>query len=399
MDILLELNLAALVFLFPFIHTGSGRLFNSLWGTFILIWAVRKIVLRDRMQIPAALPLLGVLAGTIVVSSLLSEAPALKMKGFSYVLNGIALFPAVYDFALVREKFRERMLLYLLAATTLVGLDALIQVVSGRDLLGIPLSVSRATAFFIHPFYVALWSGIGICIALSLFMRSAGKKDQVLAAACLVVLSAAFLFSKTRAAWIAMAGMLLFMVLSLPDKKRFLKILIPGLMLPVILILADPALRARVFSVFSPADPRFQIWRQSWTMTTEKFTLKNWVIGRGPGMFKTEYPEYDLIRGGETFPHMIGMELFYAAGILGIIAFVAWVVRYGIGMLSARAFSPGNGYRACVACIPFLVLAICFINESFFSRYFSFLFWFTAGFAAAFVRDNPAGHPAPGVIS
>lgn len=388
MDTLLEINIAALIFLFPFIHIGTGRLFNTLWSVLLILWALSLIIQRRRIPLPASAPLLLLFAGILVVAGMLSEEAGMRLKGLSYMLQGTALFFAVYDFYRRQGQRAERTLAYLLISASLVSVDAVIQVLLGKDILGIPLALSRATAFFIHPFYLSLWSGIGLFIALALLMKTHGRFSRPFAGLSLLVLSAAFLFSKTRAAWVAVAVLILIALISIPDRKRLSKFLIPGLSIPVVLLLADQALRARFFSIFTATDPRLTIWTQSWTMIRDTFGLKNWIIGRGPGLFRSEYPGYDLIRGGETFPHMIALELLYAAGILGVIAFAAWLVHYLVTLRPAENFPSGRSHQVFVRFIPLLVFAVCLINESFFSRYFSFLFWFTAGLSAAYAENT-----------
>ena len=386
-DYLIELNIFLIIFIFPFIHKWSSIWFNNLWISLLVLWTLKKIVSKENIVIPPASITLAIFMGTIFLSSFFSEQLPLSFIKISYTLMGIGLYFVIYDFYKHHEKRFERTVHYFLVSTVLVSIDAIIQFIFSKDIFGIPMDDSRVRAFFIHPFFVALWAGIGLFLSICRLTETPDRIHQIAYRIFLVILGSAFLFSKTRAAWIAMGVILCIIFFSMPRKRTFLKYLIVGGSFVLLLFLINTSLRMRAFSIVTDTNLRWSIWIQSSYMIMEKFTFKHWLIGRGPGLFKLEYPHYDLIKGGETFPHMIAIELLYALGIIGIIAFLIWVSRYIFIVVSAHKKSAKDIYCGYIGFMPLLILFMCFINESFFSRYFSFLFWFASGFSLATLPD------------
>jgi hypothetical protein len=137
----------------------------------------------------------------------------------------------------------------------------------------------------------------------------------------------------------------------------------------------------RALSLTKLEDPRWTIWNQSFTLIAQKYSFRDWLVGRGPGLFRIEYPPFDIVREGAVFPHLIGIELFYSSGLLGVAAFFYWFFHYiyKVYKASFRKEYSEDSYTWFIGFMPVLVLLICFINESFFSRYFNFTFWLFVG--------------------
>lgn len=380
-DYLIEFNIVLLIFTFPLIHIWFSTWFNNFWDSLIVLWLLRQFFFKDKISIP--IPPSGLFwflfISTIIFSSFFSEQFSVSLKNIIYPLKGTALCIVLYDFSNQDEKRFQRIITYFIVSSALVAIDAVLQVMFGKDLLGIPLRDMRATAFFSHPFFLALWSGIGLFLAIVRFFEAPTKTQKVVYQICFLILVAAFLFSKTRAAWIAMGTILLISLFSMPSKRNFLKVIFPLGAILVILFIADDSLRTRALSVVEETDPRWSIWKQSLTMVKERFTSMDWFWGRGPGVFKVEYSQFDFIQGKEQFSHMILLELFYASGLFGIVTFILWLFRYMYKLFSLILHNNLNVRERFIGLMPILILLTCFINESFFSRYFSFTFWIFTG--------------------
>jgi O-antigen ligase len=382
------MNIILLIFIFPFIHVWSGVWFNNLWKSLIVIWVLKKLMDREKIldSIPPSGILLSVFVFTVLLSTFLSEQLSVSLRSISYYLRGIGLCIVLYDFSLSDDKRIQRVLVYIMGSAGIVAVDAIFQVLFKKDLMGTPLMQSRASAFFSHPFYVSLWTGIGLFAVAPIWANSTKRTHKLVLTIAISFFLFAFLFSKTRAAWVAIAMTSMIIFFHLPQKKKLLKAIFLIGVVALVFIL-DDSLRERALSIVKEENLRMTIWKQSFTLIEDKFSLKEWVIGRGPGMFKVEYPPYDLIQEGAQFPHLILLELFYAAGFIGVGAFLLWFTCCLFKLLSCVSKKPAEHLLMYVGLIPLLILLMCFISESLFSRYFSFPFWFFIGLSLSLLSS------------
>lgn len=394
-DFLTEANIYLLIVSFPL----SRVWFNNFWDALILIWLVGKVVSKDqgKSRIPPTPPSGGMLTVFVIgmfVSSLVSVDHTASVSGTKHLLKGILLCVMSYDFFSADAKRIGRSVSLLIGSAVLVSLDALVQLTMSRDLFGNPLIASRATAFFPHPFYLALWSGIALYLCVVRLINSRSKKAFATYLLCVLSLGAAFLLSKTRAAWVAMGLTFVGFSLFLPNKKRVLGVFLLLAAVSSLLFVFDDSMRMRALSIIKADDPRLLIWKQSLAAVQAHFTSLNWLFGRGPGTFSLEYPSYDPTREGSIFPHLIGLELFYAFGLIGLILFAVWISSLIYAVIVMRMKSPSLSSGWPLGLLPVVVLLLCLINESFFSRYFSFLFWFFTGITFSLLHHAKTHIPA-----
>lgn len=377
---LIELNIILLIFSFSTVHLCD--IFNDLWKSLLVIWVVRKLISKDPIPIPPSCIFLFAFTGAVLLSCILSQQPHLSFDKIDYLIYGMALSIVVYDLLNHDEGLPHRIGIYFIMSAVITSADAVIhQVVSGKGFRGFTLSGSRATGFFSNPFYLALWSGIGLFLTIFRLIEAHARTSRLVYLTFALILGAAFLFSKTRAPWIAMGIVLLLSLLYTPDKKGLLKVIFILGIVTLILLIFDDATRVRAISIVGTKDTRWIIWENCLIMIRENFTLADWFFGRGPGLFKLEYAQLDLTGLGKvyTFPHMILFELFYATGLLGVLTFIFWFFDYTSKLLSALKDDSSNLLARQSSLIPLLTMLISFINIPFFSRYFSFPFWFFVG--------------------
>jgi hypothetical protein len=370
--------------------------FTDLWVCLLGLWVLYKILTYQEtgFRLPPSGRLLFASAAVVFLSVVFSESVFLSLDKSLHFLQGIGLSIVMYDYYSLHSERMERLISFILFSTLVVSLDALYQVVFARDIAGVPMNWIRATAFFTHPFYLSLWAVVGIFLATMRLLETSSTGHRIFYSTGMLVMGAALIFSKTRAAWIALAAMMFSSAVFLTDRKRILKMLLILLVFVIILFVADESFRSRTLSIFKADDLRWTIWQQSFTAILQKFSLPDWFLGRGPGVFRLEYPEFDLKQEGSTFPHLIALELLYASGIAGAAGFFLWFGYYLLRLMSVIQHH-GKEFRLYfIGFMPLLIFLVCFINESYFSRYFSFTFWFFAGMSFVVMgRADKAGGP------
>lgn len=396
-DYLIELNFVLLILAFPLIHVGLDVWFNNLWQSLIGLWAVSKFIINREFKIiiPSGSSVLAIFLGAVLLSTLLSEQIETSSRNIKYFILGMGLYIVSYDFFRQDEKKLRRVVNYVMISALIVSLDAIIQTFFTKDIFGLPMAGMRATGLFSHPFYLALWSGIGIFLAILNVTKASNKAESFVYYTCLFLLGVAFSLSQTRAAWIAMGVSLLIAFLYFPYRKLS-KIAFIVAAIVVAFIILDDSFRMRMLSIFRAQDPRWSLWSQYLIMIEERFYSLDWFFGRGPGLFKLEYFQYDMPKSLHlTFPHMIIFELFYSTGLLGSSAFIIWLIYYIYkAFLKEKRSKDLTVFFICF--MPLLILLTCLINESFYSRYFSFPFWFFAGISSAVLYRRGKAEPLLG---
>lgn len=387
-DYLIELIIILLVFAFPL----NLVWFNKLWDALLVVWTIKKIAGREQLVLPPLSGLLAAFAGVVVLSTFLSAQPQYIGK-LRYFLKGAGLSIVAYDFLRSDQQRIVRVLNYFIVCTVMVSLYAIYEALF---LKGFNF---RAQSFFENTFYLALWSGIGLFIVILRLQQHLSKPSLAVNVLIMLVLGAAFLLSKTRGPFIGMVIMLFVLFFVLPQRSGVLKISAALLALALALFAFDDDLNIRLLSITNDdSHLRGTILYQSLTLMTATFSPLNWLLGKGPGLFKYEYPQFDRINQTFTFPHFVPLELLYVTGVVGLLIFLIWlaVFLYKLWGLLKSPFASDLRYTGLV---PVVVLLICFLNESFFSRYFSFPFWFFVGSSfALFNYAERSGRDTKGIL-
>lgn len=277
--------------------------------------------------------------------------------------------------------------------------DAVLQLITGRDLFGHPPAGKMLTGAF----YPKQRLGLVLAVATPLYClaTAALARRWPLAWLLLLPLFLVILLSLKRTAWIMLAVSLAGL-LWLACARR------GGgpcrAMLALLLILAfaiggaialDPALRARVaetaglasgdFATMDRASSyRLTLWRTGWRMF-EAHPLN----GIGPRGYRHAYADYAPPEdfwfergGGQTHPHLMLLEVALETGLIGLIGYACF-----LWLVLARLRQAADDRQAAWA-ISALAAAFPFnAHLAFYGSYWSSLTWLAAAVAMAGERQ------------
>lgn len=195
---LIEFNIILLIFAFPLTHSGFSSWFNNFWQSLLVLWVLSRLLTKEAAKtlLPPSGNLLLIFTGCILLSVILSEQVRFSLKNATYFAYGIGLSVAAYDFFRRDEQRIQRVVHYFITSTVLISIDAIIQVAWAKDILGVPMIDHRARAFFSHPFFLSLWSGIGIFLLIPQLMKTSATAARIIYSICLLIQGAAFFVLK-----------------------------------------------------------------------------------------------------------------------------------------------------------------------------------------------------------
>ncbi|MBN1545108.1 MAG: O-antigen ligase family protein [Syntrophaceae bacterium] len=376
LDYAIEANIALVLFTFPF----ALHFFNDAWMALLILYAAIKLLRRERIVLPPTAPFMIIFVILTVFSVVISHVGFGKIR---YLTMGVGTCLFAYDWFSFDKKRLSRVAFYFITSAMLASCIALYD----ELFLSLPANY-RAQGPFGNTFYLALWSGIGIFIGMIVLTKNREHAMFIYLLGAIVVMICAFILSKTRAPWIAMILVMGLTFYFSPNKRTVL--ILSGVLAVLFASIAtfDESVRARLLAVVhNENDLRWPMWQKTVEGMLEKFGLCDWLFGRGPRTYSIELPFH-----GQSmkfvFPHFLPMELLYSLGILGTVAFLTW-----IGILFYRTVrllreSVSWSTLRPIGMTAFLVFFICFFNESFFARYFSFPFWFFLGISLALVHER-----------
>jgi O-antigen ligase len=191
----------------------------------------------------------------------------------------------------------------------------------------------RLEAFFNSPNYLAMYLAPGLIIILAqaqglkLKYQNYNSKFKVLAVLSFAVISLAFYFTYSYAAWLAAAGSVLaiFLVQKNISWKKI------GIGAAVIILLALSQLNSPKFSELVTLNPRssaasrVMIWRAA-----GKIIADHWLAGIGPGNFQMEYLAYQkyfppYLEWAVPHPQNVYLAFWLSGGILGMLGFLGLI--------------------------------------------------------------------------
>ncbi len=389
---LTEVLIALCFFSIPFALNS----FNRIWWLLLVVGGTHAVLFKNRHHsIPPTSGYLIGLISIVVISVLNGEYVSLSASKADYYFMGMLTGWVSYNFAGGDERRIRRLNGYFILSAILASLVAVYQIF----FLTVPHDL-RVTATFSNTFYLALWSGIGLyCLLISYPHFQNRPYSRLAISAGAVLLTLVFLLSQTRAAWLGLGILVLIGIVYYPGQTSFMPWLSVIVVFFAIIIIGNDSIRSRVCTMIAnQEDPRWQVWSQTLTMIREQFRVDDWILGRGPGAFKIDFPHYDRAALSWTFPHCIGLELFYTTGVSGLGIFSIWILAYLRKLHRLMRSRAVSVFLGLASLIPIQVLITTMINESFFSRYFSFLFWLFAGVSLSVLnlRENhPLGETSP----
>jgi O-antigen ligase len=191
-------------------------------------------------------------------------------------------------------------------------------------------------------------------VAAALFLYSDRASERLASAVFLVVTGTAVAVSFSRAGWITLAVVLVFVAFFHRRRYRVLG----GVAVVVLASLAVPRVRHRVLVEFDFSSPdnsltkRFALWR-----STLNLLRHDPIFGSGLSGFKRAVEPYRDPGYGESliYPHNIVLNFWVETGLVGLVAF-AWLL--GVAVVQARrALALGPWPRALSVGLLGLVVA------------------------------------------
>lgn len=329
----------------------------------------------------------------IIIPSLITIGPHLTWRYGKSFICGIILCLAVYELT-SRKGFFYRYLVFLAAIGAFLGLDAIVQVIKGVDLLGMrPFWDGRITAIFDNPIHLAfLLAGMapaslflmdrrdvecifGVAKPYSLVISGFGMLSFLL---CLT----GIILSGTRSAWIAIGVMLLPIFSSIsrgPGRRTFLILCVSGM---AGLILARHLIFERLVGLFE-RNPRIDYWEHSVSII-----MNSPILGHGLRSSRVFPANPGLSDGMLTMPHNFFLEIAIECGVFAVIIFGYFLYRILIGYIFPFLRQRQGAFLIGMALGPMLT---AFISLSFFSMRYNVFVWPCLGLALGFINNKGAG--------
>ncbi|MBI3315987.1 MAG: O-antigen ligase family protein [Candidatus Omnitrophica bacterium] len=252
---------------------------------------------------------------------------------FKIFRSGLLCLSAVYVLD-TEDKFRKIFHCELIVAS-LIGLDALIQGVTGHELLRqremivyLTDKAWRVTGPFRHANDFSAYLSLMIFFFLGALGQGwgpTGRKRYFFYWVGLAVTAGCLLWTYSRGAWIAVA--LAFGLMAWAKRSRWLWIAMIAVCCWAV-FLSPPLLKTRMLSLFNPkagtAVERVELWKESLRMIRAKP-----LFGHGPNtysknepFFKSQNPKVDNQYAHNGYLHMAA-----EIGLLGLVSFL-WLIFY-----------------------------------------------------------------------
>lgn len=254
--------------------------------------------------------------------------------------------------------------------TAISVLVALVALASGEQMqaaLGGSVVGGRATGPFDQPNQLGAFCALTAVIAAGLMFGAKSRRDRLLCAIALSILTGGLLLSLSRGAWVGTTLAIIFLLASLKQARRgILAFSVPLLIVAFLMGSFEteaPQLevvgqRVRAFTVLSPYDGRTEIWAEA-----RREIIERPVTGFGPGNF----PVASTRSGSESTTvrphHAHNLLLTWAAetGIPGALAIVGLgIALFLVGRRAARIVreSRGEEDRAVVVSLQAGLIAV-----------------------------------------
>lgn len=220
--------------------------------------------------------------------------------------------------------------LLLTACYLLFGFAGLLAIIQYFTLFTLPpqfwgnsLEPKRATAFFIHPNFYALWCAPLIAFLIpDLRLRINNFKREIYLILSWVIGAIGLFLSLSRAGWMGLVGaVMVYFVIAADSKTK--KFILSAVIVIVIAIIAIPNFRYRLLLPFygeKSSLSRFSLWEAG-----VSGIKKNPLFGLGLNGFSNQYsalspdPQLDT----HNFPHNVFLNFWVETGILGLLSFIS----------------------------------------------------------------------------
>ena len=282
-----------------------------------------------------------------------SYMPLASAKGFVKMLIYIGAYLTFYNIIKDHPKRTLYLLGTLAAVASIEAFYCIYQQIHGVDALAgwqdmsksNPEQLMNRVYGTLKPYNPNLLAGYLIASfssAAGMFFYFSTKKSiklAILSGIGAVAILLAIVFTGSRGAYIALAGMTaLLMVISghiiwndYSDKKwlknLWLGIVVGGIIAVILAIIASPSLQHRIASIFAARADSSNSFRMNVWAASFKMFLDNWFIGIGTGntVFRLTYGLYMVTGFDALGAYCVPLEIAAESGIFALLAF-AWII-------------------------------------------------------------------------
>ena len=282
-----------------------------------------------------------------------SYMPVASAKGFVKMLIYIGAYLTFYNIIKDHPKRTLYLLGTLAAVASIEAFYCIYQQIHGVDALAgwqdmsksNPEQLMNRVYGTLKPYNPNLLAGYLIASfssAAGMFFYFLSKKTNklaVLSGIGAVAILLAIVFTGSRGAYIALAGMAALLIVisghiiwnDYGDKKwlknLWLGIVVGGIIAVILAIIASPSLQHRIASIFAARADSSNSFRINVWISSFKMFLDNWFIGIGTGntVFRLTYGMYMTTGFDALGAYCVPLEIAAESGIFALLAF-AWII-------------------------------------------------------------------------
>ncbi len=292
------------------------------------LWLWRKNLIGDYWRFLKKQPklflssiCLFLLAGIISAAISPNHSRALGLLLVWFILPIATFFPAAYILANPINKARFIKWLFVI-----IGIASLYAIIQYFSLLGLPKEwwgnssePKRALSFFEYPNAYALFLAPLLAFLLPFLSQ---KNIKAAYKFCYLLGLLGLLLSLSRGGWLGLGAAALVFALFFAEKK-IRKFTFIAALLVALVVAIFPNLRYRVILPFEgekSAVSRFSLWQ-----TADKMLADSPLLGKGLYGYKSYFDQYntDPNLASINFPHLIFLNFWVEAGLLGLLSFLA----------------------------------------------------------------------------
>jgi putative inorganic carbon (HCO3(-)) transporter len=373
---------------------GSGVGIGAALNALVILIAALYVLQRPRPFLREVLPMWKVFLLVALLASAIAPERGNAIRLFMVQLSDCAVY-AIAFYVVRSQADARRWLLVILASSVLPVAVALSELAAGGA--GVGEETFRLYGTFNHPNIFAFYLVLMLTLILYL-QKKQGPPLPPLARAALWIYGGLMLGllvgTKTRSAWAAC--LLVFLVYGLLYRRRFalLTLCIPAL------LLLEPGVRERLLDVASnnelgaATDLNSYAWRLIlWRSGLEWMEPSHSLLGYGLDSFKYYSPQFFPLEGRDTWdPHNVYIQLFFEAGVAGLLGF--GILFWRLLLRLKRAFPADRTGITVVLSGVAAYLMVAYADNLLYYLSFNWYFWFFNGVVCA-AAALPREHRAP----
>jgi O-antigen ligase len=231
---------------------------------------------------------------------------------------------------------------------------------------------------------VALYLEPPLAFAAGFALYPSDRRDRWLGVAVVVLILAAIVLTLSRASYLALAVLAIFLLISVPERRWRLRV-IGALALVALAVVELPFINVRIGTFAHSAQLRTSIYGQALRMLSERP-----ILGAGISGFPIRVaPFRPLSQAVQLYPHDIWLTTWSEIGLLGLISFA--VIFFGLLWHGRRALAQSSGLHRAVIWGATGALVLYLVHGLFDSPYWkndlSVEFWLLAALMIVAVRE------------